>query len=78
MDDASDKCGSGIHIKIALPDLRNLVSVDMGALKSSRLCRPGQYSLGGELIVTLSPMTILAQVSKLVVEIITSLRDNRL
>ena len=61
MEDADDKGHSGIHTKIAIPDLSDLVSVDMRVLKSGRMCRPGQYILGGVLIIALSPMAILAQ-----------------
>ena len=46
-----------IH-KIVIPDFNILVSVDMRVLKSGRLCRPGQHSLGGVLDTALAPMAI--------------------
>ena len=61
VEDAEDKCHSGIHIKMAMPSISNLVSVDMAALESGRLCRPGQYSVGGELITALPSMAMLDQ-----------------
>ena len=67
MEDAVDKGHSGIHTKIAIPDLSNLVSVDMRVLKSGRLCRPGPHSLGGVLVTALPSMAILAQVNPFVV-----------
>ena len=47
VEDAVDKGHSGIHAQIVISDINTLVSVDMRVLKSGRLCRPGQHSLGG-------------------------------
>ena len=58
MEDAVDKGHSGIHAKIAIPDLNALVSVDMRVLKSGRLCWPGQHSLGGVLDSAHLPVAI--------------------
>ena len=57
------------RFKIAMPDISNLVPVDVRALRSGRVCRPGQDSLGGALIATFPSMAILAQAYAVVLAI---------